>query len=72
MTVDWSECPWVERIPGKVSGEPVIKGTRVPADTIVIDEELGQTPEQTHDNFPSVPVETIRKIRAWAHTKAAL
>ena len=28
--LDWRECPAVERIPGKVSGEWLFKGTRVP------------------------------------------
>jgi uncharacterized protein (DUF433 family) len=29
-TLDWSECPAVESIPGKVSGAWVLKGTRMP------------------------------------------
>jgi len=28
--LDWSQCPAVARIPGKVSGEWLFKGTRVP------------------------------------------
>jgi hypothetical protein len=28
--LDWSQCPAVERLPGKVSGEWLFKGTRVP------------------------------------------
>ena len=28
--LDWSQCPAVERVPGKVSGEWLFKGTRVP------------------------------------------
>jgi uncharacterized protein (DUF433 family) len=43
MTVDWSECDLVESVAGKVGGRPVVKGTRIPADTILIDEELGAT-----------------------------
>jgi uncharacterized protein (DUF433 family) len=29
--LDWSECPAVESIPGKVSGAWVFRGTRMPA-----------------------------------------
>ena len=29
--LDWSQCPAVESIPGKVSGAWVFKGTRLPA-----------------------------------------
>ena len=36
--MNWSECSEVEQIPGKVSAQPVVKGTRILADTIV--EEL--------------------------------
>jgi uncharacterized protein (DUF433 family) len=28
--LDWTQCAAVERIPGKVSGEWLFKGTRVP------------------------------------------
>jgi len=33
-TLDWSRCPAVERIPGKVSGAWVFRGTRVPVSAI--------------------------------------
>ena len=32
--LDWSQCPAVESIPGKVSGAWVLKGTRMPVQTI--------------------------------------
>ena len=65
MIVDWSECDLVESVAGKVGGKPVVKGTRIPADTILTDEELGATVEETHESFPSLPLETIRSIRAY-------
>jgi len=33
--LDWSRCPVVESIPGKVSGAWVFKGTRLPVATVV-------------------------------------
>lgn len=33
-TLDWSQCPEVESIPGKVSGAWVFRGTRVPVSAI--------------------------------------
>ena len=33
-TLDWSDCPSVEVIPGKVSGAPLLKNTRLPVDAI--------------------------------------
>jgi uncharacterized protein (DUF433 family) len=33
-TLDWSQCPAVESIPGKRSGAWVFKGTRMPVATV--------------------------------------
>ena len=39
--LDWSQCPVVERNPGKVSGAWVLKGTRMPVATIFENLEAG-------------------------------
>jgi uncharacterized protein (DUF433 family) len=40
--LDWSQCPAVESIPGKVSGAWVFKGTRLPVATVIENlEDLG-------------------------------
>jgi len=33
-SIDWSKCPAVESIPGKVSGAWLFRGTRVPVSAI--------------------------------------
>jgi len=33
--LDWSQCPVVESIPGKLSGAWVFKGTRLPVATVI-------------------------------------
>ena len=61
----WAGCDVIEIVPGKVSGAPVFKGTRLPADTIVdnVDAymEEGMTLDEairaTLDDFPGVPDE---------------
>ncbi len=35
MALDWSQCPAVESIPGKVSGAWVFRGTRLPVATVI-------------------------------------
>lgn len=65
--MDWADCELIERVPGKMGGRPVIKGTRIEPDTIVQDFELGSSVEEIHDNFPTVPVESIRRILSFAH-----
>jgi uncharacterized protein (DUF433 family) len=33
--LDWSQCPAVESVPGKVSGAWVFRGTRLPVATVL-------------------------------------
>jgi uncharacterized protein (DUF433 family) len=64
--MDWSDCEIVERVPGKMGGRPVIKGTRIEPDTIIQDYELGSPIDEIHRNFPTVSVDTIRNVIAFA------
>jgi uncharacterized protein (DUF433 family) len=41
--LDWSQCPAVESIPGKVSGAWVFKGTRMPVSLVFENLEAGAT-----------------------------
>ena len=49
--LDWSQCPAVESIPGKVSGAWVFKGTRMPVSTVFENFESGATIEQIMEWF---------------------
>ena len=64
--VDWTGCDLVERIPGKVSGRPLVRGTRILADTIVQDFELGSPLEEIQENYPDLPLATIQQLIAFA------
>jgi uncharacterized protein (DUF433 family) len=33
--IDWMQCELIEKVPGKVSGRPVVRGTRILPDAIV-------------------------------------
>jgi uncharacterized protein (DUF433 family) len=41
--LDWTECKSVERVPGRVSGAFVFKGTRLPVTTLFEHLEAGAT-----------------------------
>ncbi len=41
--LDWSQCESVERVPGRVSGAFVFKGTRLPVATLFENLEAGAT-----------------------------
>ena len=66
--IDWSGCDLVERIPGKVSGRPIVRGTRILADTIVEDAELGSPLEEIHENYPDLSATDIQQLIAFAHS----
>ena len=50
-TLDWSHCPAVESIPGKVSGAWVFKDTRMPVATVFENLEAGLTAEEIMEEF---------------------
>ena len=50
-TLDWSQCPAVESIPGKVSGAWVFKDTRMPVATVFENLESGATIDEIMDWF---------------------
>jgi uncharacterized protein (DUF433 family) len=69
--MDWSQCPDVERIPGKVSGKPIVKGTRILADAVLENAEAGFTPEEiATDIYPGMTAEQARRIVAYARAHA--
>jgi uncharacterized protein (DUF433 family) len=67
--IDYTDGQLVERVAGKVAGQAVVKGTRILADTIVEDADLGAPIEEIHKNFPSLPFETISELLAFAHRR---
>jgi uncharacterized protein (DUF433 family) len=63
-SIDWSQCPAVESVPGKVSGAWVFRGTRVPLS--VIFENLKTSPlEEILENFP-VTREQVQSVLDFA------
>jgi uncharacterized protein (DUF433 family) len=50
-SLDWSQCPAVESIPGKRSGAWVFKDTRMPVSTVFENLESGATLEEIMEWF---------------------
>lgn len=63
--LDWSQCPAVESIPGKVSGAWVFKNTRMPVATVFENLEAGLTVEEVMEEF-SVTREQINAVLEFA------
>ena len=70
--IDWSGCELVARVPGKVSGRPVVRGTRVLADTIIEDAELGSPVAEIQENYPDLSLAVIEKLLAFAASHRGL
>jgi uncharacterized protein (DUF433 family) len=64
MALDWSECPLVESIPGKVSGAWVLRGTRMPVAVIFQNLEAGVTIPELIEQF-DVTREQVTELLAF-------
>jgi uncharacterized protein (DUF433 family) len=61
-SIDWTGCELVERVPGKVSGRPIVRGTRILPDSIVNSYDMGESIEDLHEGFPSLTVAQIKQL----------
>lgn len=50
-TLDWSQCPAAESVPGKRSGAWVFKGTRMPLSTVFENLKAGLTVDEVMEEF---------------------
>ncbi len=62
--MNWSGCDLVEVVPGKVSGAPLIRGTRVPVDQVAASLDGGESVEEVAYNYDLRPadVETLQQF----------
>jgi uncharacterized protein (DUF433 family) len=67
--IDWTACELIEQIPGKVSGRPVVRGTRILPDAIVDSYDLGESIEELSAGFPSLSVSQIKRLIDFAHAQ---
>ena len=65
--MNWTDCPIIEQIPGKMSGAPVVRGTRLRAEDITANAEMGVT--WIADAF-GVPAEMVRTVLDFWHQHA--
>jgi uncharacterized protein (DUF433 family) len=62
--IDWSQCPAVESVPGRLSGAWVFRGTRMPVSAVFENLEEGATIDEISEWF-SIPKEEIVKVLAF-------
>ena len=54
--IDWTQCELIEQIPGKVSGRPIVRGTRILPDAILNSHDAGGTLEDIHEDYPGLSI----------------
>lgn len=60
--LDWSQCPAVESIPGKVSGAWVFRGTRMPVSVIFQNLEAGASLDDIMQWFEGLDREQVKAV----------
>jgi uncharacterized protein (DUF433 family) len=67
--IDWMACELIEQVPGKVSGRPVVRGTRIMPDPIVNSYFLGDSVDEIHEGFPTLSTAQIKRLIDFAHAQ---
>ena len=70
IMLDWTECNAVERVPNRVSGAWLFKGTRVPVKALFENLEGGARVDDFLEWFPGVTREQVEAVLE--HTERSL
>lgn len=62
--LDWSNCPLVEIDLSRVSGRPVLKGTRMPVEDIIANYEHGVSISEISTPF-QIPAPIIKELLSY-------
>ncbi len=54
-----------------MSGEPVVRGTRIPAATILAYLKAGHSDRRVFEDYPSLTVEGIEAVLRWQQANGA-
>lgn len=66
MPLDWSTCPAVESVPGKLSGAWVFRGTRIPVSAVFENLEDGLTIDEIVQMFDGLARDQVVTILDFA------
>ena len=69
LETDWTGCELIERVPGKVSGRPIVRGTRILPDGIVNSYDMGESIDEIREDWPSLSATQINRLIEFAHSQ---
>ncbi|MGD1092471.1 MAG: DUF433 domain-containing protein [Bryobacteraceae bacterium] len=64
--LDWSQCPAVESVPGKVSGAWVFRGTRMPVSAVFENLEDGVTIDELVELYDGLTRDQVKAVLDFA------
>jgi uncharacterized protein (DUF433 family) len=67
--IDWTQCELIEQVPGKVSGRPIVRGTRILPDAIVNSYDAGGTLDDIHEDYPGLSIPQIQRLIEFARSQ---
>jgi uncharacterized protein (DUF433 family) len=67
--IDWTQCELIEQVPGKVTGRPIVRGTRILPDAIVNSYDAGEPLDLIHENYPGLSITQIQRLIEFAHAR---
>ena len=68
--IDWTQCELIEQIPGKVSGRPIVRGTRILPDAIVNGYECRRSLSSSFTgNYPGLSIPQIQRLIEFARAQ---
>jgi len=67
--IDWTACELIEQVPGKVSGRPIVRGTRILPDAIVNSYDHGDSLDLIQENYPGLSLSQIQRLIEFAHAR---
>ena len=70
-TLDWSQCPVVESVPGRLNGAWVFRDTRMPVSAVFENLEAGATVDQIVEWFDTEKDRVIEVLEFAARSVAA-
>lgn len=62
MALDWSRCPAVESVPGKMSGAWVFRGTRIPVAAVFENLEDGLTIDEVAALYDGLTRQQVKAV----------
>ena len=65
--IEWLACELIEQITGKVSGRPIVRGTRILPDAIVNSYDSGATIDEIREDYPGLTISQILRLIEFAH-----